>query len=147
MTDVIHRLIYYSRNLVRGSDEELRAEVDAILDASRRNNAEAGVTGALIFNRGVFAQVLEGPRRSIEETFERIQRDERHSDVQVLAFDAVDHRGFPSWSMAFLGRSLDGEEAFGHIALDSGFDEKRLEGERIYEVMRRIALEDEMRPA
>lgn len=147
MTEPLCRLVYYSRNLVVGPDESIKAEVDSILCASRRNNAACGLTGALIFNRGVFAQVLEGPSSAIERTFERIQRDQRHSDVQVLALDAVDQRGFPSWSMAFLGRSLDGETMFGHIAASSGFDEKRLEGERIYEIMRLIALEDETRSA
>ena len=37
-----------------------------------------------MFNSGCFAQVLEGPHHAIQATFERIQCDERHSDVTVL---------------------------------------------------------------
>ena len=57
-----------------------RVDTADILRTSRRNNAEVGVTGALMFNGGAFAQVLEGPRRGVESTFERIQRDQRHGD-------------------------------------------------------------------
>jgi hypothetical protein len=65
--------------------------------------------GTLLFNRGCFAQVLEGPREAVERTFERIQRDPRHADVMPLEFAPVARRGFPSWSMAFVARSAPGE--------------------------------------
>ena len=147
MSDDLYRLIYYSRNLIPGTSETLAAEIDAILAASQRNNARAGLTGALIFNHGMFAQVLEGCRSDIEGTFERIQRDERHADVQVLAYEPQASRGFPSWSMGFVGRSLEGKALFGHLGQASGFDARRLDGERIYETMRAIALEEESRAA
>ena len=62
------------------------------------------MTGALVVDGGCFAQALEGPREAVERTFERIQRDARHSDVVVLQLAAVGRRGFPAWSMAFVGR-------------------------------------------
>jgi hypothetical protein len=141
MTDTdLYRLVYYSRNRLAGDPAP---EIDSILDASQRNNAPADVTGALIFNSGMFAQVLEGARRAIEATFERIQRDPRHGDVQVLAFEPVASRAFPSWSMGFVGRSRRDQDVFGNIAVESGFEERRLEGERIFGIMREIALDEE----
>lgn len=63
MSNDLYHLVYYSRNRIpAGAD--LHAEIDSILKASQRNNSRAQVTGALIFNKGVFAQVLEGTRRT-----------------------------------------------------------------------------------
>lgn len=94
-SDLLHRLVYYSRNRMSGTPPEIAAGVDQILATSQRNNALVEVTGALIFNSGVFAQILEGPRRAVEQTFERIQRDPRHGEVLVLAFEPVTTRAFP----------------------------------------------------
>jgi hypothetical protein len=145
MTSGLHRLVYYSRNRITGTPAEVAAEVDAILASAQRNNSLIDVTGALIFNAGIFAQVLEGARRDIEVTFERIQRDERHGDVQVLAFEEVESRGFPSWSMAFVGRSREGQNLFAHIGEATGFEAKRMEGGRIFRIMCAIAMEEEAR--
>jgi hypothetical protein len=145
MTDAaaLHRLVYFSRNRVTGDDPAILAEIDSILEASRRNNARSGVTGALIFNGGVFAQVLEGPRDAIQSTFERIQRDARHGAVEVLAFERIEERGFPNWSMAFVGEARAGQDLFGHLGAATGFEAKRLEGERVFAILREIALEEE----
>ena len=95
----------------------------------------------------MFAQVLEGVRKDIEATFERIQRDERHEDVEILAFEEAQSRGFPSWSMAFVGRSREDENLFAHIGSDSGFEAKRLEGEHVFRIMRDLAIAEEKRAA
>ena len=76
MTENLHRLVYYSRNCLEGTPEEISAGIRHILETSRTNNRRAAVTGALMFNRTYFAQVLEGPRDAVEATFERIQQDE-----------------------------------------------------------------------
>ena len=75
----LYRLVYYSRNTMPGSIAEIEKGIAQILGASRQNNARADVTGALLFNKGCFAQILEGPSSGIDQTFERIQRDMRHS--------------------------------------------------------------------
>jgi hypothetical protein len=145
MSEALHRLVYYSRNLIPGDAKAIASEIDGILTVSRRNNQKVGITGALIFNAGAFAQVLEGPRSAIEQTFERIQRDERHSDVMVLAFAQAAKHDFPSWSMAFVGRATADRNLFSHIAALTAFDEKRLEGDRIHSILRELVLEDETR--
>jgi blue light- and temperature-responsive anti-repressor len=146
MPDSLHRLVYYSRNALPGPEPALAAEVAQILASSRRNNPRADVTGALMFNRGCFAQVLEGPRAAVEATFERIQRDPRHADVMLLQFAPVGRRGFPSWSMAFVGRSRRGGSLYGAIAGESGFDPALLDGERLFATLRGLVLEEEGAP-
>lgn len=92
----LYRLVYYSRNTVMGLEEEVRTTVDQILATSQRNNAAAGVTGALMFTDGLFAQVLEGQQAAIETVFERIQLDDQHSEVRLLSFGPTDVRVFPT---------------------------------------------------
>ena len=143
MMSDLYRLVYYSRNCIKGTPDQVAAGVDAILHSAWRNNASLGVTGALIFNAGIFAQVLEGCRQDVKATFERIQDDPRHSDVRVLAFEQAPHRGFPAWSMAFVGSSREGEDLFGHIGDATDFRAERMQGERVFEILHRIAIEEE----
>ena len=96
MTEALYRLVYCSRNRVTEGPEALAQAITSIPAASQVNNARIDVTGALMFNAGCFAQVLEGPRDSVEDTFERIQQDERHGDVSLLAFDPAPARAFIS---------------------------------------------------
>jgi len=99
----LHRVLYCSRNLIPGTPEAVAADIRSILATSRRNNTRDGIAGGLLFSEGCFAQVLEGPLDAVESAFERIQCDERHSDVTVLQSGPIATRGFPDWSMAFAG--------------------------------------------
>ena len=104
MDETIYQLVYCSRNTIsdcQGADVD--AEIVRILATSRRNNASDGVTGALLFSAGSFAQVLEGPLAAVERVFERIQRDPRHADVVVLHVLRSRQRDFANWSMAYAG--------------------------------------------
>jgi hypothetical protein len=143
MTNGLIRLAYYSRNLVIGSPETLKSEIASILAASRRNNATVGVTGALMFNSGCFAQVLEGPGAAVEAVFERIQQDERHGDVLLLAFEPTEARMFDGWSMGLVGASIDDAARYGSIVRESGYDPSRMTGDALFETMHRLALEEE----
>ncbi len=143
MKDETHRLVYYSRNRVTGTEDELAAAITSILAASRANNERDGVTGALMFNSGCFAQVLEGPREAVEAVFERIQQDERHGDVSLLAFVSTPARAFGTWSMGFVGASVDDAARYGSIVQESGFDPAAMTGDALFETLHRLALEEE----
>jgi blue light- and temperature-responsive anti-repressor len=143
----LYRLVYASKNLLQGSESEMTAAVRQILDASQRNNRAVDVTGALMFNTGAFAQVLEGPRRGVEATFERIQRDLRHGDVTVLQCGPAERRGFANWSMAFVGQSARGQERFSSLAAESGFDLSRLDGDQVFAMLHGLVMEEEGLPA
>ena len=139
----LYRLVYYSRNAIMGLQEEIRSAVDQILAKSQRNNARVGVTGALMFTDGLFAQVLEGERVAIETVFERIQLDERHCDVQLLSFAPVDARLFPNWAMAYVGNDDGGKAKFGHYGAASGFDYAAADGDQITSQLRALLQDDE----
>ena len=144
MTGAIHRLVYYSRNLIIGSPEELALSIHGMLASSRRNNPRADVTGALMFNGGCFAQVLEGSSSNVEHVFERIQQDDRHGDVSVLSFSPVASRHFGNWSMSFAGTSVEDAVRFGSIAGDSGYDPSLMSAESIFATLHRLVIEEEM---
>ena len=141
-----YRLVYTSRNHVDGGLHEQSASLSGILAVSKRNNARVGVTGALLFNSGCFAQVLEGPRTAVEATFERIQRDHRHGDVSVLQCEPVTARGFPNWSMGFVGQSTRGRALWEGIARESAFDITRMAGDTLFATLLAI-VEEENEPA
>lgn len=143
MDNSTYRLIYLSRNEIQGESQQVHREVAHILDVARKKNAESGITGALMFNSGCFAQVLEGPLSAIEETFERIQCDPRHSDVVILSFDSVDSRSFDSWSMAYVGANIDSIEEFDTFRAESGFDPDNIPANRIFEILKEHLLDAE----
>ncbi|MBZ8131690.1 BLUF domain-containing protein [Afifella sp. IM 167] len=147
MEDPVYRLVYRSRNRVLGDRDEFAGHIAHILSSSQTNNARNGITGALLFNSGIFAQTLEGPLKAVERTFETIQRDPRHADVLVLFLERVNERVFPSWSMAFVGRSREEDDLFGHLGEKSDPLTTHLEGERILGIIREIAEEEETSPA
>ena len=111
MPELLYTLSYVSRNAIDNQDvAEVAQEIEAILAIARHKNAERGITGALLYSAGCFAQVLEGPLSQVETTFERIQLDPRHRDVQVLHFHPMAERSFGDWSMAFAGMKSDASE-------------------------------------
>lgn len=90
------RLIYISTPKIGiGPDE-----VAGILEASRKNNPNNGITGLLIQDQRRFMQYLEGEQEKVEETFARISCDPRHSAVIPLKIGYVARRQFPDWAMA-----------------------------------------------
>ncbi len=143
-TDLL-RVVYFSRQVGDESPEMMRWEIDAILDASQRNNGRAGVSGVLIFNEGVFGQVLEGPIDAVERTFDRIQMDERHDDITVLDLARIGERSFAAWSMGFVGIDRVCAELFGGIAPATDFDVARLSGDQVFETLRALTLRNEIR--
>lgn len=145
MNDDLYRLVYVSNNEIDGDLDEVRAEIDRILGIARDRNPRVGVTGALMFNADCFAQVLEGPRSGVEGVFERIQVDLRHSAVNVLDFRPVAERAFANWSMAYVGQQSEASQRFGDLAGATGFDPAGLDGDHIFDLVRRHLAEVEER--
>lgn len=111
-------LVYVSQATGPMHDDALRR----VLRQARRNNAERDVTGALVYLRGRFAQVLEGRAEVVEPLFERIRVDPRHVGVRVVSHRPVEQRSFPEWTMAYLPLETVGEpddvEGFDAFLLD-----------------------------
>jgi hypothetical protein len=78
------------------------AQVQSILQASRRENARLDVTGCLLFSGHCFAQVLEGAQPIVSALARRIAADPRHVAVRVLSRTRRDEREYADWSMGYL---------------------------------------------
>ena len=91
-----------------------------ILVASDANNRRDGITGFLLSDGYAFVQLLEGPKREVQECFSRICADGRNSLPTVRDMSWSDSRLFPNWSMCAL--NLSGRDNLllrpGDISLD-----------------------------
>ena len=77
-----------------------------LLTEARRINTSRDITGLLLHRDRSFYQVLEGEEVVVRQTFDSIEKDERHTAIDVLFEGEVDEREFPDWQMGFL--NLDG---------------------------------------
>ena len=91
------RLLYASR-ATEPIDEAL---LQSIVERSRANNLEHGITGILCVyaDGGVFLQVIEGARREVNALYGNLLRDRRHRDVTLLHFAEIEERHFSAWRM------------------------------------------------
>jgi hypothetical protein len=94
--NLTHR-IYSSRASVAINE----AEIQALLERSRQNNAARAITGMLLFIDGSFFQVLEGDAAAVDRTYEAIARDARHDRVTQIIREPIAQRSFGEWSMGF----------------------------------------------
>ncbi len=78
----------------------------ALLEVSRKNNAQRDITGLLLYRETAFFQVLEGTEAQVKAAFEAISKDRRHHTVDVLFEGNTTNREFADWRMGFL--NLDG---------------------------------------
>jgi hypothetical protein len=78
-----------------------QAELEALLDVSRRRNDACGVTGMLLYVDGNFMQLLEGPEDAVAATRARIAADPRHHTLITLLHTERSERHFQDWSMGF----------------------------------------------
>lgn len=106
------RLVYFSRNRLDASRGALADRVSEILATSVANNRQADISGGLIFSGEWFAQVLEGDRIAVGETFARIQRDTRHGELTTIECRLTDTRRFSFWWMAAAGWSAQNADLF-----------------------------------
>ncbi|WP_090131696.1 BLUF domain-containing protein [Limnohabitans sp. Rim11] len=90
------RLLYISR----ATGAITTTVTGSILESARVHNRVAGITGVLCQGQGLFIQVLEGERSTVNRLYNTIIKDKRHQDVELVAIDEIQERKFPNWSMA-----------------------------------------------
>jgi hypothetical protein len=100
----VKRIIYCSQSTSDVSPDELVA----LLETSRRNNEQAGLSGMLLYCSQSFLQVLEGDDAQLQKTYARIRADDRHTNLRMLMNADVVAPMFPDWTMGF--EHVDDEE-------------------------------------
>ena len=95
----MYRIIYKSRSVTPLNWDIVRG----ITGASEANNESLGVTGILLASRTHYLQALEGNFEDVNAVFRRIARDDRHTELSLVAFSVVDARLFGGWGMRGIG--------------------------------------------
>jgi hypothetical protein len=90
-------IAYVSAATTPVSDEDIAV----LLTRSRANNERHGITGALLYHRGRFIQIIEGPDDIVRARFDAIAADPRHRNVQKMREQVIASRQFPEWTMGF----------------------------------------------
>jgi hypothetical protein len=94
---MLERLVYQSS----ASHEFGSLHLFNLLTQARLRNHRLSITGHLLYFKGQFTQCIEGPSWSVEQLWQSLQRDDRHTDLSLLARMPIETRRFSEWSMAF----------------------------------------------
>lgn len=94
-----------------------RDTLSVLTAVSRRNNANLGVTGMLVFHNRRFFQVLEGAEEDLTQLMMRIASDPRHRGLTMIEHGPVDKRAFTTWRVFCSDRDMQMLEAPGTVAL------------------------------
>ncbi len=97
------------------------SDLDDVLRNARSNNARLEVTGMLLFESGSFFQSLEGTAEVVDELYERISLDPRHSKISLLLRSLIEERIFGDWTMGYARITLG--ELSSAVGLNDFFQE------------------------
>lgn len=86
------------------------AELIALLQKARTNNARDGITGMLLYSHGNFIQVIEGEEAAVLSLQQKIISDPRHTNVITLLKRPMTERMFAEWTMGFSNLNVESEE-------------------------------------
>lgn len=82
-------------------------DISAILKSSQEFNLKSNITGCLLYFDKKFIQILEGDEQSVKTLFSTIQKDCRHTNINLLLENRKTERIFKNWSMAFSELSIE----------------------------------------
>jgi len=92
---MIYYIIYKSKRIKENNNQDIKD----ILNVSIKNNSKNEISGSLIHNGNTWIQYLEGPKKSLLNLFNKIKKDERHKNIELLDIGFRELRLFPEWSM------------------------------------------------
>lgn len=96
MSELIH-LIYASTATREFSEEDLLQ----LLGNARAKNEGLRLTGMLLHTDNNFFQILEGEPEVVDQMFQHISQDERHTKVVSIIREPISQRSFGEWTMGF----------------------------------------------
>ncbi len=78
-----------------------KTQIQGMLEKARAFNSSNDITGCLLYYKGEFLQYLEGNQVKVLALFDKIQKDERHNDVELISHGNINAREFKKWDMAY----------------------------------------------
>jgi hypothetical protein len=123
-------------------------DLDEMLATARIKNKALGLSGLLLYQDGLFLQVLEGHRHAVDDLLKTIEADERHDAVRLIWHREIDARDFGDWQMGFL-RSKEAWSQAGFVdileILPKGgiqFDERGTRAHQLIDVFKESQLRE-----
>lgn len=89
------------------TDELGQDDLFRIVEKSVSNNMDRGVTGFLVYAGNQFFQLIEGEEVALRGLLRTLQKDTRHSDIQIVLDLPATAARFPRWRMQRVGRTGD----------------------------------------
>ncbi|MGO2226074.1 MAG: BLUF domain-containing protein [Psychrobacter celer] len=97
VTTDLCQLVYISRITSTGLSSP--STLNDISEIAIERNQTDEITGILCYGNGYFLQCVEGSEQALTNLKNRLLTDERHKDMEILDFSAIDERRFSSWSL------------------------------------------------
>ncbi len=73
-----------------------------IVETSIQNNYRDDITGMLLYADDQFVQYLEGPPALVQACLDRILKDRRHVNLEIMQDERLADRIVPDWNMKLL---------------------------------------------
>jgi hypothetical protein len=99
----LYTVIYLSSATELFSDDELKN----LGVGSTHRNESVGITGVLLYNEGNFIQCLEGPKKHVLATYDRISSNPRHKGIMKIVGKSITERSFSKWAMGVAKAKTD----------------------------------------
>ena len=74
---------------------------ESVMEAACRRNRDRDICGIIAFRDGVVTQIVEGDER-VDDLFERIAADKRHSNVLLVSRTRVSERSFKTFRIGLM---------------------------------------------
>lgn len=103
------RLVYASTSTSKPDD--IRHDLNNIIGESQRFNSLHSICGVLYYGNGFYFQCVEGSRADIANLYERLLKDPRHKDVNLLKLEDIAEPCFKDWQMKYVQHD-DGVQNF-----------------------------------
>ena len=92
-------MIFYKIYTSTPTNSSRKEVIDQITEESIKWNSKHGITGMLLCLEDRYFQFLEGKEEDVDEVFNKIKADSRHTEVYVRIKGYENERIFKEWSM------------------------------------------------
>ena len=93
----LYQLVYLSHITSTGLINS--STLNDIAEVANNLNKVDSITGILCYGNGYFFQYVEGTEQALTNLKNRLLVDDRHKDLKILDFSAIDERRFEGWSL------------------------------------------------
>ena len=97
VTPDLCQLIYLSHITATGLSNS--STLNDIAEVANKLNKIDDITGILCYGNGYFFQCVEGTEQALTNLKNRLLVDDRHKDLKIFDFSAIDERRFEGWSL------------------------------------------------